>query len=74
MTRLLSKDSPARLGFFDTGCQPKGIWDVGYAEWALADVSVNRGLIALLRKSIASPGPFEELLVADPLCLSGKAA
>jgi hypothetical protein len=66
---MLSKTGPSRLDLLNLHCESVGTWQVAYPEWALADTSAERGLVALLTKRNVGPTPFENLLIANPVTM-----
>jgi hypothetical protein len=67
VARMLAKTGSPDLEFFDSSCKSTGAWDIGYPEWSLADVSPDRGFVAVLRTNSASQVPLGELVVLNPI-------
>ena len=63
----LALGKPFRFEIFNAECQLEDTAEADDALTAFADVSPERGLVSLLRKTSQSRGASEELVVVDPI-------
>jgi len=67
IARVLLGVSRSQLEFFDSECKPSGAWELGYSDWAVTDVSPDRGLLSVWRRFGTPEEPLNELEVLDPI-------